>query len=170
VHRHGIPTEEFRNFTDVKGAKKYVGGLGDQRLVIEADGHAAGKGVVLPNPTVEALAALDDMMVHDVFAKAGSSVAIERYLEGQEISILTFSDGKTWKSLPGGQDHKRIFEGNKGPNTGGMGVYAPLPFITDDIMAEIDEKILRPTFEGMRAEGWLTAALALCPMSLQAVC
>ncbi|KAM0436827.1 hypothetical protein ACHAPT_002539 [Fusarium lateritium] len=87
------------------------------------------------------------------FASAGASVVIEEFMEGDEISILTFSDGKTFRSLPPGQDHKRVSEGDKGPNTGGMGVYSPVPFATQDVLDEIDKSILQPTFDGLEKEG-----------------
>lgn len=122
-------------------------------MVIKADGLAAGKGVVLPKTREEAIAALDDMMLDGKFGDAGKSVVIEERMVGDEISVLTFSDGKTHISLPPGQDHKRIFEGNKGPNTGGMGVYAPVPFVTAQQMDEIDQTIIRPTFDGLISEG-----------------
>lgn len=92
-------------------------------------------------------------MVHKRFGEAGSAVVIEEFLEGDEISIHTFRDGKTFKSLPPGQDHKRIFDGDRGPNTGGMGVYTPTDFATPDVMDQIEQKIFKPTFDGLRADG-----------------
>jgi phosphoribosylamine--glycine ligase / phosphoribosylformylglycinamidine cyclo-ligase len=154
MQRHSIPTATYRSFENAAEAHNYVDSV-SHRLVIKADGLAAGKGVILPLSSQEAHDALDDLMTHAKFADAGSSVVIEEYMDGQEISVLTFSDGETWKSLPAGQDHKRVLDGNKGPNTGGMGVYAPLPFVTDEIMAEIEKEILQPTFEGMKCEGML---------------
>ncbi|KAJ4170103.1 hypothetical protein NW754_006246 [Fusarium falciforme] len=148
-----IPTAAYRNFDDIESAKTYVQEA-DHRVVIKADGLAAGKGVVLPETKQEALSELDSIMKADgKFSAAGSSVVIEEFMEGDEISILTFSDGKTFRSLPPGQDHKRVFEGNKGPNTGGMGVYSPVPFATQDVLDEIDRSILQPTFDGLEKEG-----------------
>lgn len=123
------------------------------RIVIKADGLAAGKGVVLPETLEQALEDLRSIMNDGRFSTAGSSVVIEEYMEGYEISILTFSDGKTFFSLPAGQDHKRILEGNKGPNTGGMGVYTPVLRVSPEIAQEIDDTILRPTFEALQQEG-----------------
>ncbi|KAM5351435.1 hypothetical protein ACJ41O_004158 [Fusarium nematophilum] len=152
MKKYGIPTAEFRSFDDVDKAKTYVRGI-HRRVVIKADGLAAGKGVVLPETRNEAVGELESIMRSGKFAGAGSSVVIEEFMEGDEISILTFSDGRTFKSLPAGQDHKRIFEGNKGPNTGGMGVYSPVPFATRSILDEIDRSILQPTFDGLESEG-----------------
>jgi phosphoribosylamine--glycine ligase/phosphoribosylformylglycinamidine cyclo-ligase len=121
--------------------------------VIKADGLAAGKGVVLPETPEQALEDLQSIMNDGRFSTAGSSVVIEEYMEGFEISILTFSDGNTFFSLPAGQDHKRILEGNKGPNTGGMGVYSPVPMVTPAITQQIKDTILKPTFEALRGEG-----------------
>lgn len=109
--------------------------------------------MVLPETYEQALDELEVIMKDGKFSTAGSSVVIEEYMEGDEISVLTFTDGITFKSLPAGQDHKRIYDGNRGPNTGGMGVYSPVPFVTKGIMADINEKILLPTFKGFIAEG-----------------
>ncbi|UNI18878.1 hypothetical protein JDV02_005116 [Purpureocillium takamizusanense] len=152
MRRCGIPTAEYQNFDDVAAAKEYVRRV-HHSVVIKASGLAAGKGVILPSTKEEACEALDEMVVHGRFGGAASSVVIEELLEGQEISILTFSDGITTLTLPPGQDHKRIFKGNLGPNTGGMGEYAPTPFVSGADLEEIERKILRPTFDGLRAEG-----------------
>ena len=152
--KYGIPTASYRSFESYEPARKYLDDLDSgSDVVLKVDGLAAGKGVVLPETREEAKAALEEMMLSGKFGDAGKSVVIEEFLAGDEISILTFSDGKTHKSLPPGQDHKRIFDGNEGPNTGGMGVYAPVPFVTDDQMSEIDRTILQPTLEGMESEG-----------------
>lgn len=121
--------------------------------MIKVSGLAAGKGVVLPETSQEAQQALRDIMVGQIFGSAGSEIVIEEFLQGDEISILTFSDGHTFKSLPPGQDHKRIFDKSRGSNTGGMGVYGPLSFVTSELWAQMEREILAPTFEGLRAEG-----------------
>jgi phosphoribosylamine--glycine ligase len=150
--RHNIPTARYANFTDYDAARKHLDTV-DYRVVIKADGLAAGKGVILPETTEEGQAALRDIMVtHEFGAAAGASVVIEEHLEGDEISILSLSDGKAILSLPPAQDHKRIGEGDTGPNTGGMGTYAPAPVATAAILAEIEEKVLQPTVRGMAAE------------------
>jgi phosphoribosylamine--glycine ligase len=152
--RYSIPTAEYRSFDSYDSAQAYLDELeSNRRIVIKVDGLAAGKGVVLPASHDEARQVLRDILLGGRFGSAGKSVVIEDYLDGDEISVLTFSDGKTSKTLPPGQDHKRIFEGNMGPNTGGMGVYAPVPFVTEEQMVEIENTILQPTLEGLRAEG-----------------
>ncbi|KAF2808497.1 phosphoribosylamine-glycine ligase [Mytilinidion resinicola] len=153
MRRHGIPTAEYRSFED-GDAQAYLNDEStNSRVVIKVDGLASGKGVVLPVDRAEAHQALKDMMLGGKFSSAGNSVVIEDYLDGDEISVLTLSDGRTSKSFPLGQDHKRIYYSNKGPNTGGTGVNAPVPFVSSKQMAEIERKILQPTFEGLEAEG-----------------
>lgn len=133
-------------------------------MVIKADGLAAGKGVIIPATKDEAKKALKEMMLEKVFGEAGNAiqriylqigdeVVIEEFLEGDEISILAFSDGYTIIPLPAAQDHKRVFDNDQGPNTGGMGCYAPAPVATPQILAEIQRKALQPTIDGMRKEG-----------------
>jgi phosphoribosylamine--glycine ligase/phosphoribosylformylglycinamidine cyclo-ligase len=151
--KYKIPTASCQSFDNYSAAQDYLDAVDATRIVIKADGLAAGKGVVLPASRAEAHKALRDIMVDARFGAAGHTVVIEEFLEGDEISVLTFSDGVTFKSLPAGQDHKRIFDGNKGPNTGGMGVYAPLPFVTLDEMREIEAVIIQTTLDGLKAEG-----------------
>ncbi|KAJ0156284.1 hypothetical protein HZ326_1490 [Fusarium oxysporum f. sp. albedinis] len=156
MNKFGIPTAHHGSFDNLEAASAYVCHVftdKDHRIVIKADGLAAGKGVVLPETPEEALEDLRSIMSDGKFSTAGSSVVIEEYMDGYEISILTFSDGKTFFSLPPGQDHKRILEGNKGPNTGGMGVYSPVPMVTPDVLQKIDEVILKPTFDALAKEG-----------------
>lgn len=152
MRRHKIPTARYQNFNDLEAASDYVRTI-NSPIVIKASGLPAGKGVILPSSTEEAVQALEDILVKRKFGDAGSSVVIEEYLDGQEISILTLSDSSTTWSFPPGQDHKRIYDGDRGLNTGGMGIYAPAPFVTPGIMEEIETTILKPTFEGLRAEG-----------------
>ncbi|CAG7562468.1 unnamed protein product [Fusarium equiseti] len=156
MKKHAIPTAHHSSFDSFDEASAYVRSVftdKDHRIVIKADGLAAGKGVVLPETPEQALEDLQSIMSDGRFSTAGSSVVIEEYMEGFEISLLTFSDGKTFFSLPAGQDHKRIMEGNKGPNTGGMGVYSPVPMVTPAITQQINDTILKPTFEALRKEG-----------------
>jgi phosphoribosylamine--glycine ligase/phosphoribosylformylglycinamidine cyclo-ligase len=151
--KYGIPTARYKSFESYEPAKEYLDNLDSgSDLVLNVDGLAAGKAVVLPETREEARVALEEMMLGVKFGDAGKTI-IEERLAGAEISVLTFSDGKTHKSLPPGQDHKRIFDGNEGPNTGGMGACAPVPFVTDVQMTEIDRTIIQPTSEGMRSEG-----------------
>jgi phosphoribosylamine--glycine ligase len=152
MQRHKIPTAQYRHFSDYQAAKEYLCAV-LYRVVIKASGLAAGKGVILPSTMAEATEALEDIMVRGKFGSAGSSIVVEEYLEGEEVSVLTLSDGSHTWSFPPGQDHKRIEDGNKGPNTGGMGVYAPTLFVTAAMMEEIERTILKPTFEGLKSEG-----------------
>lgn len=151
MSKYSIPTARYEHFNSYPAARDYMEEL-IERIVIKVDGLAAGKGVVLPENRQEAQLELREMMLENKFGP-GQSVIIEERLQGPEISVLTFSDGISFKSLPPGQDHKRIFDGNRGPNTGGMGVYAPVPFVSQAQMQEIDETIVQPTLEGMRSEG-----------------
>lgn len=151
MKRHNIPTARYENFTSYEAARAHLDSI-DYRVVIKADGLAAGKGVILPETTAEAQAALKDIMVDNEFGSAGSSVVIEEHLDGDEISILSLSDGRAILSLPPAQDHKRIGDGDTGPNTGGMGTYAPAPVATPAILADIEEKVLQPTVRGLQAE------------------
>lgn len=138
--RHKIPTAAYANFTDILKAKLYIEDCLEEdpsyRMVIKASGLAAGKGVVFPETIDEAFQALEDTMPGDKFGGAGDEVVVEEFLEGEELSIHTFSDGVTFKSLPAAQDHKRVFDGDEGPNTGGMGCYAPVKAATPSVMVE----------------------------------
>ncbi|GAA5994408.1 bifunctional aminoimidazole ribotide synthase/glycinamide ribotide synthase [Rhodotorula paludigena] len=150
--RHNIPTAEYRNFTDHAAAVEYVKAI-NHDVVLKASGLAAGKGVIIPTSKEEALAGLNDIMVSKEFGVAGEEVVVEEFLTGQELSILTFSDGYTTLSLPPAQDHKRIGEGDTGPNTGGMGTYSPAPAATPSVVEEIQRTIIQPTVDGMRKDG-----------------
>lgn len=157
MKRNNIVTASYENFSDYAKASAYVDSVWDKHaIVIKASGLAAGKGVIIPLSKEEAQTALKEIMEDKSFGDAGDEVVIEEFLEGDEISILSFSDGETIKSLPPAQDHKRIFDEDKGPNTGGMGTYAPAPhkIVTPEILAEIERTVLIPTVKGMAAEGY----------------
>lgn len=153
MKRHSIPTARYENFYEYEAAKKHLDSI-DYRVVIKADGLAAGKGVIIPTTTDEAQTALREIMLDREFGAAGNSVVIEEYLEGHEISVLSFSDGKAVLSLPPAQDHKRIGDNDTGPNTGGMGTYAPTPLASKEVLAEIERTVLQPTVDGMAKEGF----------------
>jgi phosphoribosylamine--glycine ligase len=153
MKRHNIPTAAYENFSSYDAAAKYLDSI-SHAVVIKASGLAAGKGVIIPETKEEAHAALKDMMLSKEFGSAGDEVVIEELLTGDELSILTFSDGHTIKSLPPAQDHKRIFDHDQGPNTGGMGTYAPTRIAPPDLLARIDKDVLQPTVDGMRKEGF----------------
>ncbi|MFB5762906.1 phosphoribosylamine--glycine ligase [Paenibacillus medicaginis] len=152
LHKYNIPTAAYRKFDSYDEARAY---LLEQKIpmVIKADGLAAGKGVTVAYSMEEAEKALSDMMVDKVFGDAGTQVIIEEFLEGQEMSILSFVDGETVRPMVAAQDHKPVFDGDKGPNTGGMGTYSPLPHIADSIIEEAIETIIKPTAKAMVAEG-----------------
>jgi phosphoribosylamine--glycine ligase len=122
-------------------------------LAIKADGLAAGKGVILAMTEEEGLAALETIMVERAFGEAGNSVVIEDFLQGEEASFIVFTDGKNVIPMPSSQDHKAVYDGDKGPNTGGMGAYSPAPVVTPEIREKIMQKVMIPTVEGMAAEG-----------------
>ena len=149
--RHNIPTARYRNFTDYAEAREYLDNV-SYHVVLKATGLAAGKGVILPSSKKEAYEGLKAIMINKEFGSSGDEVVIEEYLEGEELSFLTFSDGYTIKSLPPAQDHKQIDDGDKGPNTGGMGAYAPTKVATPQLIEEVHRKILQPTIDGMRKE------------------
>jgi phosphoribosylamine--glycine ligase len=156
MNRHSIPTAAYENFSTYDKASSYIDSVwNSHRIVIKASGLAAGKGVIIPLSKDEAQAALKDIMLDKAFGEAGDEVVIEEFLEGDEISILSFCDGETIRSLPPAQDHKRIFDGDKGPNTGGMGTYAPAPaqIVSKETLKEIDRTVLQPTIDGMKKEG-----------------
>lgn len=150
--KYDIPTAFFEVFTDAETAKAFVKEKGAP-LVIKADGLAAGKGVVVAMTETEALAAIDAMMVEAVFGQAGAKLVIEEFMEGEEASLLAFTDGKRIIPMVGAQDHKRIGDGDTGPNTGGMGTYAPAPVLTDILRDKAVRTILEPLVAAMAAEG-----------------
>jgi phosphoribosylamine---glycine ligase len=147
----GIPTGAYGRFDNAADALAYARRQGAP-IVVKADGLAAGKGVVVAMNLAEAEAAIA-MMFDGAFGKAGAEVVIEEYLAGREISFFALSDGETAMPLASAQDHKRVFDHDQGPNTGGMGAYSPTPFVTAEIHAQIMERIIRPTVAGMKARG-----------------
>lgn len=151
--KHNIPTAEFKTFKSYEQAKKHIQEV-NYKVVIKADGIAGGKGVLITKDKEEALEGLADMMVKRQFGAAGDEIVIEEYLDGDELSILTFSDGYSHFNLPAAQDHKRIGDGDKGGNTGGMGAYAPAPIATPEVLKKIEERIIKPTILGMRRDGY----------------
>ncbi|KAL5639313.1 hypothetical protein ACGC1H_006728 [Rhizoctonia solani] len=155
MRRHNIPTAVYRTFksSQFDKALKYAKTCGF-KVVLKASGLAAGKGVLLPQTDVEIEAGLREIMLDQAFGSAGDEVVIEECLTGPELSVLAFSDGYTVVPLPAAQDHKRIGEGDTGPNTGGMGAYAPAPVATPDVMSLIMRETLQPTIDGMRNDGF----------------
>jgi phosphoribosylamine---glycine ligase len=150
--RHGIPTAAYATFTDAKAAHDYVAKQGAP-IVIKADGLAAGKGVVVAMTLEEAHAAIDMMLVDNKMGAAGARVVIEEFLEGEEASFIVMVDGKHVLPLASSQDHKRLQDGDKGPNTGGMGAYSPAPVLTPAIHARVMREVIQPVIHGMEKEG-----------------
>ena len=150
--KYDIPTAFFKVCEDIETAKSYVEEKGAP-IVVKADGLAAGKGVVVAMTKEEALAAIDDMMGDQIFGNAGARVVLEEFMEGEEASLLAFTDGKTVVPMIAAQDHKRIFDNDEGPNTGGMGTYAPAPVMTDVLRLKATERVLKPVVAAMAEEG-----------------
>jgi phosphoribosylamine--glycine ligase/phosphoribosylformylglycinamidine cyclo-ligase len=153
--RHSVPTASYANFSSYEKATAYVSSLPiSHKIVIKASGLAAGKGVILPTTRAEALESLKHIMQDKEFGAAGDEVVVEEFLEGYELSVLAFCDGYTAVALPCAQDHKRIGEGDTGPNTGGMGTYAPAPAASPKLIERIRKEVLERTLEGCRKDGF----------------
>ena len=152
MNRHGIPTGWARVFSEFEDAADFVHGL-DDLPVLKASGLAAGKGVLLPASQDEAVEQLRSMMVDRRFGDAGTTVLVEERLQGPELSVLAICDGGNLRLAPAAQDHKRLLDGDRGPNTGGMGAFAPSPLATSEILDTVEHQVLRPTLAGMASEG-----------------
>lgn len=150
--RHNIPTAEYQSFTEIDPAIDYIKQMGAP-IVVKADGLAAGKGVILAESEDEAIAAVKDMLAGNAFGDAGHRVVVEEFLRGEEASFICMVDGKNILPMATSQDHKARDNGDKGPNTGGMGAYSPAPVVTDHIYQRAMNEVIRPTVEGMAAEG-----------------
>lgn len=153
MKKYGIPTASYETFTDARDAANYIKSSSIFPLVIKADGLALGKGVIIASEKNEALEAVKSIMSDRVFGESGSSIVIEEYLTGPEVSVLSFTDGKTLIPMVSSMDHKRAFDNNMGPNTGGMGVIAPNPHYNAEIAAVCEKTIFIPTIRAMEAEG-----------------
>ena len=152
MRENAIPTAGFESFSDPLAAKKYIRSFG-LPTVVKADGLAAGKGVLICPKVEDALQAIDLIMDKRAFGKAGEQIIIEELLQGEEASFLAFTDGNTILPMSSAQDHKPIFDGDKGPNTGGMGAYSPAPIISEKMHNKIMDKIMAPAVEGMARLG-----------------
>ncbi len=153
MKKYGIPTAGYAVFDDPAAALTYIKERGSYPVVVKADGLAVGKGVIIAQNGEEAATALHSLMEEKIFGDSGSRVVVEDFLTGPEVSVLAFTDGKTLYPMVSSMDHKRISDGNQGPNTGGMGTISPNPFYTDAVAAECMEKIFLPTMAAMNAEG-----------------
>ena len=152
LSKYGVPTAQYRVFDDRNEAGAYVDSVGVP-IVVKAEGLAAGKGVIPSMTKEEALKALDMIMVEKAFGDAGNRVVIEELLVGEEASFIVFTDGKAVVPLASSQDHKPIYDGDRGPNTGGMGAYSPAPVVTEEVHRKIMVEIMIPTIRGMASEG-----------------
>ena len=152
LSRNNIPTALYKSFTDINLAKDYVKNHSIP-VVIKADGLAAGKGVIIANSTEEAVEAIEQCMEDKEFGEAGSKVVIEEFLEGEEASFIVLTDGSVILPLASSQDHKARDDGDKGPNTGGMGAYSPAPVVTENLHKKIMDEVIIPTIEGLNKEG-----------------
>ncbi|CCQ74886.1 phosphoribosylamine--glycine ligase [Magnetospira sp. QH-2] len=150
--KYDIPTAKFESFDECDGAKEYIRAQGAP-IVIKADGLAAGKGVILCRNLNEAFAGIDHILSERSFGEAGDSVVVEEFLTGEEVSFFALVDGKTALPLVSAQDHKAAYDGDEGPNTGGMGAYTPAPVMTPEIQEQVMRTIIQPTVDGMVAEG-----------------
>lgn len=151
MKKYAVKTAEYESFSDYEKALNYLRKK-EFPIVIKADGLAAGKGVYICHSYEDGKNALKEIMIEDVFNGAGSTVVIEEYLEGIEASILSITDGKTIKPFISAKDHKQIYDGGKGPNTGGMGVLAPNPYVTKEVMKDFEENIMKKTLKGIKEE------------------
>lgn len=167
MHKYRIPTAESRTFTDAEAAIAYIREKGAP-LVVKADGLASGKGVVVAQTVAEAEQAVEGMLLKKEFGPAGARVIVEEYLTGEEVSVLAFTDGNTVVPLVPAQDHKAAYDGDQGPNTGGMGAYAPAPVLTPELLKQVEREILQPTIDGLRQEGLLYRGVLYAGLMLTA--
>jgi phosphoribosylamine--glycine ligase len=173
MKRHHIPSARYESFTELEAAIAYLKTL-DYPVVIKASGLAAGKGVILPETRDDAKMVLRSILIDKTFGAAGNEVVIEERLTGEEVSLMAFTDGRTIVPMLPAQDHKRLLDGDCGPNTGGMGAYAPAPIFSAGMLQEAMEKVLQPAMDGLRAEGTpfvgvLYAGLILTSSGLRAL-
>jgi phosphoribosylamine---glycine ligase len=152
MKKYALPTAEYKTFNSADIAKKYIK-IKNCPLVVKADGLAAGKGVLLCQTTDESLAAVDLIMGKRSFGEAGDQIVVEEFLEGEEVSVLAFCDGQTIVLMDSAQDHKSAYDGDKGPNTGGMGAYSPAPIFTETMRQKVRDRIMLPMIRAMQQEG-----------------
>ena len=151
--KYNIPTADYEEFNTYEDAINYIKAKNTFPIVIKADGLAAGKGVTIAHSYEDADTALKDCFVNQIFKAAGDCVVIEDFLQGEEASLFAFTDGKTVLPMVSAQDHKAIFDGDNGPNTGGMGAYSPAPVFTEEVKQKVMDRILNPLIAGFRDEG-----------------
>lgn len=152
LKKYNIPTAAFIETSDKNEAINFIDAMEKTPIVVKADGLCAGKGVIIAQSKDEAKTAVLDMLSGTSFGEAGAKVVVEEFLDGYELSVFAICDGKNYKVLPAVQDHKRVGDADTGPNTGGMGAYAPTPLINDEIYKKIEDRVIKPTLEGMQKE------------------
>ncbi len=152
LKKYNIPTASYIESSDLKSIEEFIDTL-DIPIVVKADGLCAGKGVIIAKDKDEAKKAAKDMLSGESFGDAGKRVIVEEFLDGYELSVFAICDGKDYKVLPAAQDHKRLLDNDEGPNTGGMGAYAPTPLINDKLYQKIEDRVIKPTLAGMQQEG-----------------
>ena len=150
--KYNIPTARYIETNSIEEASKFIDTL-PEPIVVKADGLCAGKGVIIAPTKEEAKESAKQMLSGEAFGEAGKRIVVEEYLDGYELSVFAVCDGKDYVILPAAQDHKRLLDGDKGPNTGGMGAYAPTPLVNDEIYNKLEERVVKPTLEGMEKEG-----------------
>ncbi len=153
LKKYNVPTAAFIETTSKEDALNFIDSMQNTPIVVKADGLCAGKGVIIAQSKEEAKQAALDMLDGSSFGDAGTNVVIEEFLDGYELSVFAICDGENYKVLPAAQDHKRVGDGDTGPNTGGMGAYAPTPLVNDEIYKKIEDRVIKPTLKGMQAEG-----------------
>lgn len=152
LSRHNIPTAKYIETDSIEESYKFINSL-TAPIVVKADGLCGGKGVIIAGSKDEAKKAVGEMLSGDSFGDAGKRVVIEEFLDGYELSVFAICDGKDYVVLPAAQDHKRLLNGDEGPNTGGMGAYAPTPLVNDEIYQKLEDRVIKPTLKGMQDEG-----------------
>ena len=152
LKKYNIPTAAFIETSNKQDAYDFIDGMKNLPIVVKADGLCGGKGVVIAQSKEEAKKTVDDMLNGEAFGEAGEKVIVEEFLDGYELSVFAICDGENYKILPAAQDHKRVGDGDTGPNTGGMGAYAPTPLVNDDIYKKLEDRVIKPTLKGMQEE------------------
>ena len=152
LKKYNIPTAAFIETSNKQDAYDFIDGMKNLQIVVKADGLCGGKGVIIAQSKEEAKKTVDDMLNGSSFGEAGEKVIIEEFLDGYELSVFAICDGENYKILPAAQDHKRVGDGDTGPNTGGMGAYAPTPLVNDEIYKKLEDRVIKPTLKGMQEE------------------
>ena len=152
LKNYNIPTAAFIETSNKQDAYDFIDGIKNLPIVVKADGLCGGKGVIIAQSKEEAKKTVDDMLNGEAFGEAGEKVIVEEFLDGYELSVFAICDGENYKILPAAQDHKRVGDGDTGPNTGGMGAYAPTPLVNDEIYKKLEDRVIKPTLKGMQEE------------------